>query len=401
MHVLNVRAANMSAFPDEPDHFVRWLRDTGHEATARCFLPRRVYGAYLRALLLAASSASPDRLAVVQGDAVDLVNKGHGVSIQLAGGETIEADVGVLALGNLPPHSPPGLHKGQLDPDFYFGDPWRHGSASGLAAEDHVLVLGTGLTMVDMVLKLRREGFEGPITALSRRGLLPHSHDEQAPYEPITQRPKPEATKLLSAVRDRARAVGWRNAVDELRPFTQSLWRAADRQERGRFLRHLRPWWDSHRHRIAPFVAEDLDRQLASGKLKVMAARTCEFSQEDGGVLVTYRRRRSRDTEAAIFRRLINCIGPQGDLSRTSEPLLKSLAKRGMIRPDADHLGIDVDAQCRVVGTDDHSSDRLLAIGPMTRGAFWEIVAVPDIRVQTWSVARQLSNAHWVGGEGL
>lgn len=401
MHVLNVRAAKMSAFPDEPDHFVRWLRDTGHQATAACFVPRRVYGAYLRDLLQTARSAHPDRLEVVHDDATDLVQNNNAVRIHLAGGDTIEADVGVLALGNLPPHAPPGLQATELDPDCYFGDPWRQDVASGLTSSDRVLILGTGLTMVDMVLKLRREGFDGPIAALSRRGLLPHSHDDQPAYEPINERPKPEASTIVAAVRERAQVVGWRNAVDELRPFTQSLWRAANQQQRARFLRHLRPWWDSHRHRIAPFVAADFADQIAAGKLTVLAARTCGFSQEDGAVSVSYRRRGSSEIEAVKFRRLINCIGPQGDLSRTNDPLLRALVARGTVRPDADHLGIDVDAQCRVVGADGQSSDGLLAIGPMTRGAFWEIVAVPDIRVQTWSVARHLSNAHWVGGEGL
>lgn len=400
-HILNVRAANMSALPDQPNHFVQWLHDNGHDATPQSFVPRTVYGAYLREMLAQARVANSDRLTIVQDTAVGIENEPNSVAIKLASGQTIDADCAVLALGNLPPHSPPGLDPAVLAPDCYFSDPWRHSPADGLSARDDVLVLGTGLTMVDVVLKLRREGFEGQITALSRRGLLPQSHGEHPAYKPISERPSPDASKLVAAVRDRTRQVGWRNAVDELRPFTQSLWRAADDAQRARFLRHLRPWWDIHRHRIAPAVAEAIDRERAVGSLVTLAARAHRFSQVSGKIAVMFRRRGANILETSEYRRVINCIGPQGDLSRTEEPLLRDLVESGLVRPDANYLGIDVDAQCRAVSRTGQVSDRLLAIGPMTRGAFWEIVAVPDIRVQTWSVARRLSHAHWVGGEGL
>lgn len=400
-HVLNVRAEHMSALPDDPGHFVRWLQASGHPADAETFVGRTVYGAYLRAMLDRARAAAPDRLAVIQDSAIDL-ECGAGVRIALAGGGAVSADVAVLAVGNLPPHAPPGLDPDLLDPDCYFGDPWRDDPASGLAPDDRVLILGTGLTMVDMVLKLRRGGFGGRILAMSRRGLPPNAHAAQPPFEPIRDRPTVAASRLVAEVRARALTVGWRNAVDELRPFTQSLWGAADEAQRARFLRHLRPWWDVHRHRIAPRVAEALAASQRDGSLEIAAAKTMGFVQiGDAGIEVAFRRRGHTEPETARFRRLINCIGPQGDLARTDEPFLRRLIDRGLLRPDAAHLGIDVDAQSRVVAASGATSDRLLAIGPMTRGAFWEIVAVPDIRVQTWSVARRLSNAHWVGGEGL
>lgn len=400
-HVLNVRAASMSALPDEPDHFVRWLSKAGHEATERTFVPRKVYGTYLREMLTRACTSNPHRLTVVQDDAVDIEFGDTSLSVRLASGALVDADIAVLAVGNLPPHSPPGLNPAELDPDCYCANPWRQDPAVNLTDKDQVLILGTGLTMVDMVLKLRSDGFMGRITAMSRRGLLPHPHGAQASYDPIGERPASEASRLLASVRRRADAIGWRNAVDELRPFTQAMWRAADEAQRARFLRHLRPWWDIHRHRIAPAVAETLERFQADGTLDIIAAKASGFAQGSRTIGVRYRRRGENAAETKEFRRVINCIGPQGDLSRTDQPLLRSLVDRGHVRPDAAHLGIDVDAQSRVVSATGQASDRLLAIGPMTRGAFWEIVAVPDIRVQTWSVARRLSNAHWVGGEGL
>ena len=400
-HVLNVRAANMSALPDEPEHFVRWLNDAGYEAGPRTFVPRLVYGTYLRDIFERVRAANPERLSLIQGDAVDLERRGEGVRVALGNGETVMADTAVLAVGNLPPHAPPGLDPDALDPQCYLGDPWRHHPARGLSDAAEVLILGTGLTMVDMVLSLRRGGYTGRIVALSRRGLVPRAHDDQTAFDPIRERPCPRASHLLASVRARATAVGWRNAVDELRRYTQSLWRAADNAQRERFLRHLRPWWDVHRHRIAPAVAEALDREMTDRSLEVVAAKVSAFQQTADGIAVTYRLRGENAPVTRTFARVLNCIGPQGDLARTTDPLLRALVGRGLLRPDAAHLGIDVDAQNRIVRADGKVSDRLLAIGPMTRGAHWEIVAVPDIRVQTWSVARRLSNAHWVGGEGL
>jgi uncharacterized NAD(P)/FAD-binding protein YdhS len=179
------------------------------------------------------------------------------------------------------------------------------------------------------------------------------------------------------------------------------MWLNTGEVERGRFLRHLRPWWDVHRHRIAPRVAERIEAMRADGRLRDVAGKILRVEAVDGGAEVVWRPRGQEQAETLRVRRIVNCTGPQGDLLRTDEPLLRSLLERGLIRPDAQHLGIEVNQQAEAVAADGTAQKRLLAIGPMTRGAFWEIVAVPDIRVQSWALARRLSNAHWVEGEGL
>jgi uncharacterized NAD(P)/FAD-binding protein YdhS len=170
---------------------------------------------------------------------------------------------------------------------------------------------------------------------------------------------------------------------------------------RERFLRHLRPWWDVHRHRIAPSVAGQLDILKAADRLVVVAGKTLAFESSGDAMLATFRRRGADTPETLSVRRVINCTGPQGDLYAAREPLLQNLLARGLFRPDSLHIGIGVDSEARVIGASGEADDCLYAIGPMTRGAFWEIVAVPDIRKQVWSLGRRLSHAHWVGGEGL
>lgn len=399
-HVLNVRASNMSALPDDDAHFVRWLQARGVADAAHAFVPRITYGAYLRELLREAAREAAGALEILKGEVSDIQE--DNTRLLLSDGRTIKADAAVLAVGNLPPHVPGGTGADRLSFERYKGDPWDRSTAEGLEAGDTVLIIGTGLTMIDVALLLRSKGFGGRIIAMSRRGLLPHAHvTPGAPWKPINERPSGPVTKIVRQVRERALQVGWYAAVDELRPFTQDIWRAASGAERERFLRHLRPWWDIHRHRIAPEVASRIHSMIDEGQLTLVAGTPLAFAERADGVELTWRPRGAGETQRLHVSRIINCTGPQGDLLRTDDPLLRRLMERGDIRPDQARLGIDVDVQGRVVRSDGTSNDRLFALGPMTRGAFWEIVAVPDIRNQTWALARRLSNAHWVGGEGL
>lgn len=395
-HLLNVRAANMSAFPDDPSHFARWLAAHGEPASS--FASRQRYGAYLAELL--AQTQPRDRLHVIRDEAVDVAPSTDSVQVTLKSGATIFADVAALALGNLPPHVPPGIDADALGADRYRAEPWTSDIAAGLDEGDTVLLLGTGLTAVDAVLTLDDAGFRGRILALSRRGLLPRVHAEGAAHGGRTERPKGSVVALLREVRQRAATIGWRAAIDELRPWTQALWQAASPDERARFLRHLRPWWDVHRHRLAPVIAARIAALRDTGRLKVAAGTPLACRAAGPGATLTWRPRGSGTAAEAKVRRIVNCTGPGGDLRRTAEPLLRRLTEAGIIRPDALRLGVDVTPQAQVIGRSGRADPRLLALGPMTRGVFWEITAVPDIRRQVWDTARRLSHAHWVA-EGL
>ena len=399
-HLLNVRAGNMSALSDRPQHFAEWCTARGLGGGGD-FAQRKMYGEYLGELLERSSARAGERLALVNDDVRGVEVAGDGVTLHFADRAPQTFDALVVAVGNLPPHAPPGLDADALPPDLYAHDPWDPGLTDGLSDDDSVLLIGTGLTMVDVALSLDAAGFGGRIVAMSRRGLLPRPHVPPAPAGDRNEKPTSRASVLLREMRARARAIGWRAAVDELRPFTQSLWLSASVDERSRFLRHLRPWWDVHRHRLAPAVAAKIDAMVARGQLSIVGGKPSHFVAAGQGSDVTWRPRGSNAAQTLHARRIVNCTGPQGDLARSTEPLLRELIARGHARADANRLGLDVDSQSRLIGADGVAHPRLFGLGPMTRGAFWEIVAVPDIRTQVWTVARRLAQAHWVGGEGL
>ena len=294
-HLLNVRAGNMSALPDDPDHFSRWLA-LRHPALDG-FVPRIVYGDYLAELLEEATAGSQGRLRLIDGEAIDIGRGADGRTIRLADGREIRADSVVLAPGNLPPHEPPALSGGALATDLYAADPWGADLAEGLGDQDCVLIIGTGLTMVDIVLMLEARGYRGKIVALSRRGLLPQAHAGQIIAAPLGERPPLTTSALLRSVRSRARSVGWRAAVDALRPFTQDLWLGADPAVRARFLRHLRPWWDIHRHRLAPEVSARIATLLASGRLELRAGKLIDAEPSGGSVIIGWRPRGTERSE--------------------------------------------------------------------------------------------------------
>lgn len=375
-HLLNVRASGMSAVADRPADFADWLAARG-QGDGHRFAPRALYGDYLAGRLAAAAVTR------VAGEAVDLAEDGPGVIVRLADGRALRAARAVLATGNLPPLPPPGVTVPLLDP-------WRDDPAAGLGEDATILLVGTGLTAVDVALSLDAAHFRGRILMLSRRGLVPHAHAEPAP------RPDPPAASatgaaLLARTRARARELGWREAVDSLRPVTQAMWDAAGTGERARFLRHLRPWWDIHRHRIAPEIARRLAALTAAGRLRIAAGRILSTTPEGDRVVLRWRPRGSGTATATPVDRIVNCTGPQTDVARSADPLLRALVAAGTIRPGPLRLGMEVAADCALVDASGRPSTRLFAIGPVTRERYWEVVAVPDIRVQVERLAARLA----------
>ena len=389
VHLLNVPAGRMSAWPDEPDHFANAVAEEGHEPGD--FVPRWRFGAYLRGILDEAGTE------VREGQAVRCERDGDGWLVTLADGSHIRARALVLAQGNQPPQPLDAAR--DLPAGLFLNDPWSDEGRTAIAAVAEsggdVLIVGTGLTMVDVVLSLDAAGHQGQIVAVSRRGLAPRAHAafEPAPVE-WDELPKGSLTGLWRWLRRRGAKVGWRAAVDSLRPHSQALWQGLDKAEKQRFLRHARPWWDVHRHRIAPQVADVLKRLVGEGRLEIVAGRIVEMRDEGGRLSVDIARRPSTllgtggsgQARTRSFEYGVNATGPLGSIADSEDPLLSGLFEAGLVRADALGLALEIDEHSRVAG-----ADRAWAIGPMTKGRFWEITAVPDIRGQAAAVASNIA----------
>ncbi len=397
-HLLNVRAKNMSAYADAPDHFVKWAqRHYCSSVKADDFLPRPVYGQYVSSQLREAISLSASAFRCIQGEAVSLEQVADRCLIHLANGQALLADKVVLALGNFPPADLqiPGKTTASAR---YVANPWSPNALNDSAADRSVLLVGSGLTAVDVTLELRARGFEGTIHILSRRGLLPQRH-AAVPFPPFQMDHTPQTVRgLLRMIRLQVknaeeRGSNWREVIDSLRPVTQQIWRSLPQVEQRRFLRHLRTYWDIHRHRIADRIADQLTSQLRSGQIQMHAGRITEYHEVDETVDITYRVRKSGDIRKLRVDRVVNCTGPDGDFRRVGSRLLSNLMQRELARPDELALGLDIADDGTVLNAQGSPSNFLYALGPLRKGKLWESIAVPELRVQVAELASLLVNS--------
>jgi len=392
-HLLNTRVHNMSAFPADPHHFAHWLegRPEGAGLDGQSFVSRITYGAYLAGLLDPWGGIEGGaRLKVVRQECIGLTEDATGVTARLADGSELQADLAILATGHvLPATGDAQVLTGAWDLE------------GGVAADQPVVIIGSGLSMVDQVLSLLGQGHRGPITAVSRRGLLPRSH---APVKALAIRAEelPEvirASTMMAWVRAqvaRAEAAGgtWRDAIDGIRPHVRALWVRTPIDERARFLRHATIWWDVHRHRIPPASEARIQAARDSGQLRLLRGAFIDARPGAAGQLVARIRPHGGGADLDLpAGRVIDCRGIRRDPERNASPLMADLFGQGRARIDALRIGLDVAPDCRILDRDGRPAARILAIGPVSRSAFWEITAIPDIREQVGALADQLTTA--------
>jgi len=404
-HLLNVPAGRMGLSSERDGDFLQYLREQDAGLESGHFAERSRYGEYLVASLRqAAAAARSASLEVVQGEAIGLELTQAGAAVRLADGRVLEAGHMVLASGNHPPADPPGPLQGLSGSPHYIRDPWQAEAFESVRLDKPVLLIGTGLTMMDVALELARRGITADMFAVSRRGLLPKPHRQHAG-------PALEPAAVMSMLRagpadirgylrvarlciaDLADAgIDWRDAIAALRPFTAELWQSLDLEQRRRFLRHLQPYWDVHRHRAAPGCAEQLDRLIGNGRLSVEAGRLTRLQETQGSASVQagWKPRHRRSETIIDAGTVINCTGPQSDPRRGSDPLTVDLLRQGLMVADALGLGVEADADGALVDATGRASDRLFYVGPLLKARDWECTAVPELRTAAARLAARL-----------
>jgi uncharacterized NAD(P)/FAD-binding protein YdhS len=396
--LLNVRARNMSAFADDPHHFLRWAQSNYDPATEpSSFLPRAVYGHYVQSVLNeAVQSQGKEQLEWIKDEAVTLsYTSDAATNIRLRSGRNLRADRVVLALGNFPARDP--LSSWQSETSVrYFRNPWSDETFAGVEELNSIALLGSGLTSVDAALQLRVEGFRGAIHTLSRHGLLPQPHRLVDACPPFWNESSPKNLRgLLRLVRQQVRqaqqqGIEWQSVFDSLRPLAARIWQTLPQPERRRFLRHVRPYWEVHRHRAAPEIAQCIAGEISSGQIQVHAGRIREYEENSRETKIAYRDRNTGKLASLLVDRVINCAGPETDCRRLESPLMSSLLAQGLARPDPLFLGLDASAEGALIGHDGTISDSLYAVGPALKGSLWESTAVPELREQIHKLVQHL-----------
>ena len=409
-HVLNVPASKMSAIAEDPDHFLRWLREDGSEQAATwrsltvpdAFVPRGLYAAYLEDVLRTSlESSDPGVVLEIQTEEInDLVRRGGGWRLLGRSGAAWVASVVILALGYRPPVLPKGIGAALAGHPRLILDPWERGAFESVLPEDAIVVAGAHLTMIDVALTLDRQGHRGGIVAVSPRGLMPLSHGPSDPaYVPVDlDKPPVTARGLLRRVRAEAASEesnggSWRSVADAVRPFVPRLWSALSNPERARFLRHVHPYWEVHRHRMAPAIATHVEGMKSEGRVRVMAGRIVSTTAHDGGFTIDVRPRGRSEVTTLHAGWLVNATGPTVRYAEDPTVFLTRILESGIVRPGPLGLGLAATSGGALLDRKGEPHADLFTLGPALRGMLWESTAVPEIRLQAADLARALAGS--------
>ncbi|MBT9391541.1 FAD/NAD(P)-binding protein [Hymenobacter sp. NST-14] len=402
-YLLNVRAQFLSAFPDQPDHFRNWLRITGPAETCEEeFCSRQSYGRYLQQLVgqvleWPSLNGIRCRWHNQAAQSVTVAPDGNSAVVQLQNDQLIQSDFVVLTLGNFAPSPPVTTDLAYLLHPTYHANPWARGALRTIAPDDTVLLIGTGLTAVDVLLGLRADGHQGQITAVSGHGRWPAAHQPSPATYPSFYATEltglTTVAQVLGAVRRHLRAsqaqgLDWRLVIDSLRPDLGRIWAAWPLEEQARFLRHLAGRWSVVRHRSPPRNAALLQEMLASGRVLQHRGRVQDIRPAADGLALTIRH--GQQTQYLTARHVINCTGPLLDYRRIREPLVVQLREAGHLVPDPLGLGIRTDEHGAMRAANGQVSPVLFTLGPSRRPQNFESTAVPELRTQAVSLAQEL-----------
>jgi uncharacterized NAD(P)/FAD-binding protein YdhS len=405
LHLLNVPVGRMGAYPDRPRHFFEWLKE--HPAlvsryrlnplTEGAFVPRKLYGLYLE-VLLQRCALQTGRVRRFEREAVDLAEAPDGsFRLFLADNTIIFARKVVLALGNFPPGDPVVSDQRFHRSNKYISDPWSSLTLQRLSEPGDILILGSGLTALDLILSLSETKRSGITYVVSRHGHFPQPHALVDPY--VFHRSDPRKIRnvrqLFRAVRDEVSLaagmnVGWRSVIDALRPHTQAIWQQFDLVERRRFFRHVRPYWECHRHRAAPEALNIKEAMEKSGRLHCFQGRVEQILEHENGLVVKFRSHSGSPGQLKVGL-VVNCTGPECNYHKLRDPLMLQLFCRGLARPDPMFLGFDVNDQGQLLDATGRVVSNLYTLGSPQKGRLFETTAVPELRHQVLNLATILT----------
>ncbi|WP_423203702.1 FAD/NAD(P)-binding protein [Pseudomonas kribbensis] len=409
-HTLNGNAARMSVDPDNADDLTQWLidhiagggwpeSDQQHVPVSELFPPRGLFGVYVQQRLAEAQQVGAQHGSTVEhvrAEVIDVLASADSVQLTLSDGQRLQGAFAVLATGMFPAARTPQKQSSGLNAAGL--DPWDVSAMRQLDPQSTVLIIGSGLTMVDAVVSLEQAGHRGPIEVFSRHGLLPHVRRQPPAWVDFLAEDHSIRTprQLLRELRRHCRdaieqGIDWQAPLDTVRAHIGRLWSQASDVQRRQFVRHVRPWWESHHHRSPPLSAELVERLHREGRLRIHAASYKGLEPvSGGGVGIRVRRRGESETHVVQGAALINSSGIEYDWRRVDRPLPQQLLSRGLVQPGPLALGIAAAVDGAVLDAQGKVSQRLFAMGPPLRGMWWESTAVTDVASQAKALAARL-----------
>ncbi len=395
-HLLNVPAGKMSALPDQSGHFLEWLRSRNWNGAAPdAFAPRKLYGEYIEELLHSSVAAGGrGSFRHIRAEAVDARSAAGGVRLALNDGRSVEVQKVVLALGNPASATFESAFVEEMGEKWHVS-PWIGDALRVRFAGERILLVGMGLTAVDAALALHGQAMPCRTYMVSRRGLLPCVHDLR--YAPASPPSFADATniclmfrQLRAQIRQLQNEDGcWRMAVDALRPVSNEIWRGMPLSGRRLFLRHLKPYWEAHRHRMAPQVQRRMCELQAQGRIEFFAGRISRSAAKDDAIELTIEQRRGEGLTLEVDR-AINCTGIHEDYNKCPRRFIRSLVEGGLASANDLELGFRTDGAGALIDAQGNLSSALFTLGPPRRGELFETTAVPEIRCQAAALARRL-----------
>lgn len=394
-HLLNVPAAKMGAFPEAVEHFYQWLIANNYNYAPGSFVSRKIYGQYLQELFRETIVSQKEAVKInrINDEAVDVQTKTGETKVLLESGEELITDKVVLAFGNfLPPNVRTETDDYTKSPK-YFQSPWREDIPAAVDQDENVLIIGTGLTGIDVILSLYNNEHRGRIYALSTHGLLPTVHAPAEVYPSFQTEIETEKTVrgLLKIVRKHIKKAeesegNWRAVIDSLRSFTQETWHRLSLVEKRRFMRHLQRRWDVARHRMPPECFEILQNLQITGQLEVLRGKIKRIELTAGDDFEVWFGKGNQ----IKANRIINCTGSQSNYAKIDQPLVKNLIAQGDIKPDALFIGLETTPSGEIINERGEISNSLYTFATAQKGILWECTAIPDIRNQAKKLAIRL-----------
>jgi uncharacterized NAD(P)/FAD-binding protein YdhS len=398
-HLLNVPVGKISAAADNSDHFFDWLNSNKASIAPELrsfdrtsFMPRSVYAKYLGALVRDTLTESTHAsFQEKRARALGAEENSGALSVLCSDGQTLHCDHLVLAMGNRPPRFP-GKHSSMSFPSAV-SNPWdKSADFSELQNSDTVVLLGTGLTAVDVLTRLRTEGFMGTVIMLSRHGLLPQPHQAHDAVAIDWANSGHTPRELLRTFKQALLSgSNWRGTIDSLRPHTQRLWLGFSNWQKRQFLRHLRTIWDTHRHRMAGSVASFMQNELESGNTSIVSGQLASVTESADTLDVQFKSKVGKSLDTICARLLVNCTG--SDFDWRDDTLTSSLFHGGLAQPGSLGLGLLCNESGEILDCSNQPSKNIHAIGSLLAGTLWESTAMPEIRIQARQCAERITKS--------